>query len=132
MLGPHSRVLEGFVQPLLNALVLDDFCAALSHDGSRCSCVAVGLLDALACQQSSAQHAKVSSSVAALDAMDQDVVPIPHRVLHRGPNICPLLIALLAVGRRECHQLSSREGHPPRLSGPFVTRSIPYHGSVGD
>ena len=63
MLSPHSRVLEGFVQPLLHALVLDhlvQLCAAKIFD------VAIGCFYGFTCQQSSAEHCQVCSSVAPL------------------------------------------------------------------
>ena len=91
-------------------LVLDDLvqlCLTASLN------VAVGCFDGLACQQGSTKHAQVCSSVAPLDAMNQDVVAVPHRVLHSWPDIRPLLRALLAVGCCKGHQLSTRKGHPP-------------------
>ena len=98
MLGPHSRVLEGFVQPLLHALVLDhlvQLCVATIFN------VAIGCFYGFTCQQSSAEHCQVCSSVAPL------VIAIPHGVLHRRPYIRPLLRALLAAGRLEGHELST-------------------------
>ena len=107
MLGSHCRVLEGFVQLFLHALVLNhlvQLCLTMIFN------VAIGCLNGLACHQ---RHGQECAPVAPLDAVDQDVVAVPHGVLHCWPDVCPLLRSLLAVSRCKSHELSAWQGHPP-------------------
>ena len=110
MLDPHSRVLEGFVQPLLHALVINDLlqlCLTTTLN------VAVGCFDGLTCKQGSTKHAQVGSSVAPLDAVNQvscrRSTPCASR-LARHPSSAQ--IALGCIGCCKGHQLSTRKGHP--------------------
>ena len=99
---PTASVLEGLVQPLLHALVSDhlvQLCVATILN------VLVGILNG-------PENAQESTPVSPFDAMHHDVVSVPYRVLHCRPDICPLLVALLAVGRRKGHQLSRRVTPP--------------------
>ena len=56
VLGSHSRVLEGFVQPLLHALVLDHLVQLRVATIFDVAIEAIGCFDGLTCQQSSAEH----------------------------------------------------------------------------
>ena len=110
MLGSHCRVLEGFVQLFLHALVLNHL---VQLRLTMIFNVAIGCLNGLACQQRSAEHGQECAPVAPLDAVDQDVVAVPHGALHCWPDVCPLLRSLLAVSRCKSHELSAWQGHPP-------------------
>ena len=121
MLDPHSRVLEGFVQPLLHALVLNDLlqlCLTTTLN------VAVGCFDGLTYKQGSTKHAQVGSSVAPLDAVNQvscrRSTPCASR-LARHPST-----AQIALGCRLLQRSSTEhpEGSPPRLSGPCRKQQI--------
>ena len=92
--GAYHRLLPSLLKPLALPLVLEhlvEFCPTTCFD------VLVRRLSGFTCQQRSTEDRQESTTVASLDAVDEDVVTIPHCVLDCWPDISPLLGAFIAV-----------------------------------
>ena len=128
MWGAHTGIPECIMEPLLHALVPDDFVQFRISTGFD---VSICTINGLAGKKGSTQDCEVGSTVAAFDAVNHHIVAMPYRVFDCRPNLAPLLGSFPAVGRFKSHALSSGEGHPPTALRA-MREAAHLHGRFGE